>query len=244
MVLKLRSSTPNVMIYGETGRFPLEVYIKERMIKYWSRIVLGKKEKLCHISYSICKNNFFNNGLETDWILYVNKILNSNNYVNWHYIEDFIADYHVKVISKDIRNTYIESWNNMVYISPSCQSLYKYIKLNFESEYYLDNLPESLRVMISKFRTSNHKLPIQRGRYVNITREERKCNLCDDQIVGDEFHFIVECKNLQMVDLRNQYISSYYSNTPSLNKLAELFENKGKKLFKLAKFLKEAIKLI
>ena len=45
MVLKLRSSTPNVMIYGETGRVPLEVLVKCRMIKYWSRIVLGKKEK-------------------------------------------------------------------------------------------------------------------------------------------------------------------------------------------------------
>ena len=43
MVLKLRSSTPNVMIYGETGRFPLEVLVKARMINYWSRIVLGKK---------------------------------------------------------------------------------------------------------------------------------------------------------------------------------------------------------
>ena len=40
MALKLRSSTPNIMIYGETGRFPLEVLIKIRMINYWSRLVI------------------------------------------------------------------------------------------------------------------------------------------------------------------------------------------------------------
>ena len=74
--------------------------------------------------------------------------------------------------------------------------------------------------------------------------EERLCTLCDEQLVGDEFHFILECKNLQLVDLRNQYISPYYRNIPSLGKLTELFENKGRKLFKLAKYLKEAMILL
>ena len=68
MALKLRSSTPNIMIYGETGRFPLEVLVKMRMTNYWSRIVLGKKEKLSFIAYSICKSHLFDSGLETDWI--------------------------------------------------------------------------------------------------------------------------------------------------------------------------------
>ena len=53
MALKLRSSTPNIMIYGKTGRFPLEVIIKIRMINYCSCIVLGKKEKLSVISYNM-----------------------------------------------------------------------------------------------------------------------------------------------------------------------------------------------
>ena len=244
MVLKLRSSTPNIMIYGETGRFPYEVIIKERMIKYWSRIILGKKEKLSYISYTLCRNNLFNSGLETDWISYINSILNSNNYVNWHYIEELIAKHHVKVIGKDIRNKYIENWFNLVESSPSCNSLYKHIKSNFEVEFYLSKLPESLRPYISKFRTSNHRLPIQRGRYDRTPREERLCTLCDEQLVGDEFHFILVCKNLQLVDLRNQYISPYYRNIPSLGKLTELFENKGRKLFKLAKYLKEAMILL
>ena len=244
MLLKLRSSTPNIMIYGETGRFPFEVIIKERMIKYWSRIIIGKKEKLSYIAYNICKSNLVNNGLETDWILYIDKILKSNNYVNWHFIEDFIANYHVKVIGKDIRNNFITNWYNLMQNSPSCHSLYKHIKLNFETEFYLNKLPEYLRVYISKIRTSNHRLPIQRGRYDGTLREERKCRLCDEDLVGDEFHFILECKNLQLIELRNQYISPYFSNSPSLEKLAELFENRGRKLYKLAKYIKEAMKLL
>ena len=62
--------------------------------------------------------------------------------------------------------------------------------------------------------------------------------------MGDEFHFILECKNLQLIELRNQYISPYFSNSPSLEKLVELFENRGRKLYKLAKYIKEAMKLL
>ena len=244
MILKLRSTTPNVMIYGETGRFPYEVIIKERMIKFWSRMILGKKEKLSCISYNICRNYFFNSEVETDWISYIDKILTSINYTNWFYIEEFIAKYHIKVIGKDLRKDYIENWYNLVQSAPSCQSLYKHIKLNFESEFYIHTLPEYLRIYISKIRTSNHRLPIQRGRYDRTPREERLCRLCDEQIVGDEFHFILVCKNSQLIELRNQYISPYYSNFPSLEKLARLFENKGRKLFKLAKYIKEAMKLL
>ena len=102
--------------------------------------------------------------------------------------------------------------------SPSCQSLNKHIKLNFETDFYLNRIPESLRVYISKSQTSNHRLPIQKGCYDGTLREERTCTLCNEYLVGDEFHFILECKNLQLIELRNQYISPYYSNSPSLKK--------------------------
>ena len=244
MVLKLRSSTPNLMIHGETGRFPLEVLVKVRMIKFWSRIVLGKKEKLSYISYNICKNHFFNSGLETDWISYINKILISNNYVNWNYIEEHIAKHEVNMIGKDIKDRYVQSWTESVQTSPSCQSLYKHIKIIFEPELYLTKLPESLRICISKLRTLNHRLPIQRGRYDGTVREERLCRLCDEQAVGDEFHFILECKNARLVELRSNYFAPYYRFSPTLGKLKELFCNRGRKLFRLARYLKEAINLL
>ena len=33
-ILKMKKSTPHVMIYGEFGRFPIEIAAKVRMIKY------------------------------------------------------------------------------------------------------------------------------------------------------------------------------------------------------------------
>jgi hypothetical protein len=44
---------------------------------------------------------------------------------------------------------------------------------------------------ISKLRTSNCKMPIETGRWQNISREDRICHLCRDG-VGDEYHPISE----------------------------------------------------
>ena len=56
---------------------------------------------------------------------------------------------------------------------------------------------DGIRLVLCKFRLSNHKLPIERGRYSNIEREPRFCQLCNENMIGDEFHFILECPALQ-----------------------------------------------
>ena len=42
-VLKVRSTTPNYLVYEELGRFPLMVDIKCRMLVYWNRLISSNK---------------------------------------------------------------------------------------------------------------------------------------------------------------------------------------------------------
>jgi len=44
-----------------------------------------------------------------------------------------------------------------------------------------------------RFRTLNHKLPIEKGRRENIEKSRSTCNFCNKDEIGDEFHFILEC---------------------------------------------------
>ena len=129
--------------------------------------------------------------------------------------------------------------------TPKCSVLYKHIKLVFEKEYYLTHLPCDLRLAMSRIRTCNHRLPIEAGRYGanRANREDRKCTKCNSGLIGDEFHFILTCTNPDLMDLREKYISPYYSNSPSMDKLTELFNNRGRKLFKLARYIVEGLKL-
>jgi hypothetical protein len=41
MILNLKTSTPNYMIYGESGRYPVEIDIKIRIISFWAKIIRG-----------------------------------------------------------------------------------------------------------------------------------------------------------------------------------------------------------
>jgi hypothetical protein len=34
------------MIFGELGRFPIEIDMKIRMVSFWARLLLGKETKL------------------------------------------------------------------------------------------------------------------------------------------------------------------------------------------------------
>ena len=64
LLLKLKTSTPSYMIYGELGLFPIEIDIKLRMISYWARLLTGKETKLSYLFYKILHNLFIDENLD------------------------------------------------------------------------------------------------------------------------------------------------------------------------------------
>jgi hypothetical protein len=56
-------------------------------------------------------------------------------------------------------------------------------------EPYLDIVDSKNAIMLCKFRTTNHRLPIEIGRWQNIERNNRICLLCDTKPL--EMHFII-----------------------------------------------------
>ena len=52
-ILKMKKCTPHVMVYGEFGRYPLEMLVKVRMVKYWCKLVRGKYSKISNRLYKL-----------------------------------------------------------------------------------------------------------------------------------------------------------------------------------------------
>ncbi len=67
---------------------------------------------------------------------------------------------------------------------------------------------KSSRILINRLRISNNRLPFNVGRYTWVNREERVCNKCNANVIGDEFHAILECTNKETVRLREMYVHS------------------------------------
>ena len=71
--------------------------------------------------------------------------------------------------------------------------LFSQVKPDCSFEKYLSVLTcFKNRQLMSKFRTSDHPLFIETGRYKNIPRDQRVCSTC--KIVEDEYHFFLHCK--------------------------------------------------
>ena len=56
-ITKARTSTPMYMLYAELGRYPVELYVKCRMIGFWNRIITGKQNKISFILYRALYNH-------------------------------------------------------------------------------------------------------------------------------------------------------------------------------------------
>ncbi len=60
---------------------------------------------------------------------------------------------------------------------------------------YVDNLKNREdRAAVCKLRISAHLLMIERGRHLNIPRNERYCNICNLNEIENEKHFFEKCK--------------------------------------------------
>ena len=82
--------------------------------------------------------------------------------------------------------------------------------------------PRFLRqcMLITRFRVSAHTLLSEKGRYHNIERGKRLCQMCDMNDVEDEYHFIL--KSRFYTNLRLLYIKKYYCFKPSVFNLVQL----------------------
>ena len=85
------------------------------------------------------------------------------------------------------------------------------------------------------FRTLNHKLPVEHGRFWRVDRDERICELCFSNRLGDEYHNLLECS--YFVDLPENLVRR-----PSAIGFGEIMNTKDfPTLFKLSKICKEIL---
>ena len=89
----------------------------------------------------------------------------------------------IKSTKLKLTDLYLNEWKNEIETNTSC-IIYRMFESKFEFEKYLTQTSTILRKFLIRFRSRNHKLPIEVGRWRRIPRENRKCRLCNLDI-GD-----------------------------------------------------------
>ena len=237
LLLRVKKSTPTCMVYGELGRKPLETVIKQRMIAYWIKLTNGPSKKYSSIMYKLCLGLLNNNQqIALPWLQKIKEIFDNLGLSNvWSSQSYRNANWLLKLTKQRINDQAMQEWQASVNASTKCSN-YRIYKTELEFEQYLDDLPAHLAIAMCKFRTTNHRLPVELGRYSNIPRVERKCTKCQNDRVGDEFHFLFECPLLNII--RRKYLPVKFNRNPNTLLYKELMCSKHLSI-KLSKFIKE-----
>ena len=104
----------------------------------------------------------------------------------------------------------------------------------FKMEKYIEYISnDKLRTELAALRLSAHNLDIERGRHINVSRENRVCRLCSMSMVESEFYFLLVCSRFN--DIRRELLPR--SPWPSVAKFISIMSSKSQKL---SKFIRSA----
>ena len=217
-LLNVKTTTSNSGIYGEFGRYPLHINIKCRIVKYFIKLFIDKKENCILQTVMIELDKAHNTNL---WTNKVKALLQRTGFYD---IWLFPASVNLKIFLPIFRNRlidiYVSEWFQDINNRPSL-FVYRHLKENFNRSNYLNRMTiTTYRNAVAKLRLSAHNLFIEIGRHRNIVRNERICSLCTLNEVEDEYHFLLICPAYN--ELRHLYLKKYYYNNPSMLKLIQL----------------------
>jgi hypothetical protein len=177
------------------------------------------------------------------WINFVKSILDYCDYSNVWHTENFISHkWLIESTKLRLTDQFKQNWRSTLQISPKALR-YRLFKSDFRFEKYFEVLNDKNRFTFCRFRTSNHRLPIEVGRWTKVERHNRLCHLYQSHEVGDEFHYVLQRPNF--VTESKNLIPKYFFNRPNASKLSSLFNKKKpetiRKLCKLIDIINKKI---
>ena len=125
----------------------------------------------------------------------------------------------VNQIIRHQKQTYITNWNTQTKTQSKMQC-YLDLKREYRLADYLTTVTNTkYRNTLTKYRLSEHSLAIETGRYKQswLPKEERFCQLCKENKVETELHFLTECSKLQPV--RTKYFPKFKDKHPKFERL-------------------------
>ena len=220
-VLGVHKKTSNIAVLSETGKYPIAMKVYTTLVKYWLRLKTTNNTLLKAALIANIKNQKSNKKSWLNIIDYLlrytnisNTTLNVSNITHSKFIEGF---------KKQMKVNFSLWWKNQaITTGDSKLDFYYQHKQSFVFESYLDNIPKHIRLHITRLRMSCHNLPVEILRYKkDVLRHNRLCNVCNLKVCGDENHYLLQCSNHKIKDLRQQFIHDVTQNSSQLKHFSQ-----------------------
>ena len=185
--------------------------------------------------------------LECKWLQKVQNLLNRTGFSfvfeeQKQLEKEWLKQSFLPNIKQVMKDQIIQEWLGQVTLESEKCFHYKNFGLEYEVKKYFEILVPSLWIPFCRFRTGNHKFPVEIYSWTKLHKErnERTCTICDSGAIGDEYHYLMICPIFQ--EFREEYLPNYYLNRPTLAKFYKLMKTEKKTLLiKVAKLVKEIL---
>ena len=191
--------TPNLMVYGDTGRHPLFINATVRSVRYWMKILKMEDYRYPKKVYNMMLHRI--DSLNS-WAKKIKNILYEHGleYV-WSQQKAESENVFLKSLKERMLHRYRQRWMNDIDRSARYLS-YKMFKPHHGIEQYLFDLDRDIyRSLFIRFRFGISNLHVHKHRYTDPTEMMcPSCKECDE----DETHFLFTCPAYN--DVRTKYL--------------------------------------
>ncbi len=249
-ILKVRQQTPTLAVYGELGRYPLNIRLRCNVLKYLHRAYSFSSDSIHgRVVKMLCRLKAQG---KANWLTKAESVFNDLQLSTNITMDIFLSksESSIKTLIKNsLQKEYAMQWECLVKDINKQPKLRTYctFKTNIKLEPYLSLVIPKQRMAISRFRCSAHHLHIETGRHhkPKIPVDNRTCSEC--KVLEDEMHHLIHCvKNKDprkdLFITANSIIENFCDMPPSV-KFNQLMECENLKLQKaIAIFLIESSK--
>ncbi len=220
---------------GDMGWISNRIRWKLETIRLWNRLV-----------------NINNNRLVKKTFLYdMNEHLSSNKSNFSAQVKQICCEVNLKdcftnktkidlsLVRNVLSEKFAQEWQNSS-VNMSKLDIYRAIKSDFGVEKYLElNISKYEKSLLSQLRYGILPLRVETGRFVNESRQNRICKLCDLNQVEDQLHFVFHCPlyfdNRQEMYRKARLSIPMWDNLFDLDKLSQMFSALPRSLGKYVK---------
>ena len=238
-LLNVGLRTPNQMVYGELGRFPLFVLSSTRCISFWLRLCSLPDNRYSKIAYLMLKD-LDEKGKET-WATRIKMLLYTNGFGHvW--LSQGVGNKTVflKEFKQRLSDCAKQNWSSKLTDSDRF-TIYCSFKSSLEREKYFDVVTSHyIRNMYTKFRLNISDLNCNKYRYQIQFSDLKACHYCPEA-QENEMHFLFSCPLYN--DLRTKYFSGFDLNYYKSRQLSILNVENITSIVSIAKFVFYAFKL-
>ena len=170
--------------------FPLHIHGLVSMLSFWHKTTQMHDDILVKQALNLITNDGQKSSEWAATVKFLLKHLDMENYFANPTVVD--TKKFTSLCLTKFKKVFIEQWKMAISRERSDTGVtnklrfYSRFKTVFEFELYLDYVNNfHVRKTIAKFRCSDHKLKIERGRHQNLEADERICDICKTDVETD-----------------------------------------------------------